>query len=89
MKKIFIAVMLLTFASCEKNVESINTSVSLGYTTDLQVIKIYGCQYLFGDWGNATVLTHKGNCNNPIHALNYNKMEFITSYYQKGKFRKF
>lgn len=69
MKKIFIAVMLLTFASCEKNVESRNTSVSLGYTTPLQVIKIDGCQYLFGDWGNATTLTHKGNCNNLIHKI--------------------
>lgn len=69
MKKIFIAVILLTFASCQKNVESRNTSVSLGYTTPLQLIKIDGCQYLFGDWGNATTLTHKGNCNNTIHKV--------------------
>lgn len=70
MKKLFTAVMLLALVSCEKNVESRNTSVRLGYTTPLQVIKIDGCQYLFGDWGNATTLTHKGNCNNPIHSLN-------------------
>jgi len=72
MKKLFIAAMLLTLASCqEPNVQRENTGyVVLGYTTPLQVIKIYGCQYLFGDWGNATVLTHKGNCNNPEHYEN-------------------
>lgn len=70
MKKLFTAVIILALVSCEKYAESRNTSVSLGYTTPLQVIKIHGCQYLFGDWGYATVLTHKGNCNNPIHALN-------------------
>lgn len=72
MKKLFTAVMLLALVSCEhhNDVKSITTPINLGYTTPLQVIKIDGCQYLFGDWGNATTLTHKGNCNNPIHALN-------------------
>lgn len=30
----------------------------------LEVVVIDGCEYLYGPWGNATVLTHKGNCPN-------------------------
>jgi hypothetical protein len=40
----------------------------LGATNPLVEVKIDGCEYLYGPWGNATVLTHKGNCNNPIHS---------------------
>lgn len=36
----------------------------------LQIIELNGCQYFYGPWGNATVLTHKGDCNNPIHIHN-------------------
>jgi len=36
-------------------------------TINLEEINIDSCQYLYGDWGNATVLTHKGNCNNKLH----------------------
>jgi hypothetical protein len=36
-------------------------------TIDLNVVVIDSCEYLYGPWGNATVLTHKGNCQNPIH----------------------
>ena len=69
MKKLFIAVMLLTLASCqEPNVQRENTGyVVMNGSNPLKIVKIDGCQYLLGDWGYATVLTHKGNCNNPIH----------------------
>lgn len=30
----------------------------------LDLVVIDSCEYLFGEWGNATVLTHKGNCKN-------------------------
>ena len=33
----------------------------------LQLVIIDSCEYLYGPWGNATVLTHKGNCKNPKH----------------------
>lgn len=33
----------------------------------LTVVMIDDCEYLYGPWGNASVLTHKGNCNNPVH----------------------
>ncbi len=45
----------------ENNIFKIpNESSYAGY--DLRLIEIDSCQYLFGEWGNATVLTHKGNC---------------------------
>lgn len=28
------------------------------------LVKIDGCEYLYGPWGSATVLAHKGNCLN-------------------------
>lgn len=34
---------------------------------NVKLVVIDGCEYLYGPWGNATVLTHKGNCTNPIH----------------------
>ena len=73
MKKLFIAVMLLTLASCqEPNVQRENTGyVVMNGSNPLKIVKIDGCQYLLGDWGHATVLTHKGNCNNPIHKLKH------------------
>ena len=61
--------MLLTLTSCyEPNVKGESTGyvIQAGYGP-LKIVNIDGCQYLFGDWGYATVLTHKGNCNNLIH----------------------
>ena len=28
----------------------------------LTIVEVDSCEYLLGEWGNATVLTHKGNC---------------------------
>lgn len=69
MKKIFITLTLLTFVSCQdSNVETKATNTQVGsYINPIKIIVIDGCEYLWGDWGNATVLTHKGNCNNSIH----------------------
>lgn len=33
----------------------------------LTVVVIDSCEYLYGPWGNGTVLCHKGNCKNHIH----------------------
>ena len=33
----------------------------------VEIVIVDNCEYLYGPWGNATVLTHKGNCKNPIH----------------------
>ncbi len=32
-----------------------------------QTIVIEGCEYLYFPAGNGSVMSHKGNCNNPIH----------------------
>lgn len=28
----------------------------------LTIVEVDSCEYLLGEWGNASVLTHKGNC---------------------------
>ena len=67
MKYLLLAIILLV--SCgQPTVEKKPTT----YVVDavhpaLQLISIDSCEYLYGDWGNATVFTHKGNCTNPIH----------------------
>lgn len=33
----------------------------------IHVIRIDGCQYLERYWDRSYSLTHKGNCDNPIH----------------------
>jgi len=38
-----------------------------GYSP-LDLVVIDSCEYLLGQWGNGTVLTHKGNCKN--HKIN-------------------
>lgn len=70
MKKILMLLCLgITLTSCSKEKQSITeiskNEYSVGYyTIPLQIIKIDSCEYLFGDWGSSTTLTHKGNCKN-------------------------
>ena len=70
MKKIILATLLIgMMGSCTTpNIKKTDTEyvVSTLHST-LKIVNIDSCQYLYGDWGNATVLTHKGNCSNPIH----------------------
>ena len=33
----------------------------------IDIVVIDSCEYIYGSWGYATVLTHKGNCKNPKH----------------------
>jgi hypothetical protein len=71
MKKLIPFILILLVTSCqEPNVESKKTEytieTSLG-TSRLEIIEVEGCEYLYGPWGNATVLVHKGNCKNRIH----------------------
>ena len=71
MKKLFIALTLLTFTSCQdSNVETKATTIQVGsYIPPIKIIVIDSCEYFWGNWGHATVLTHKGNCSNPVHKL--------------------
>lgn len=63
---LFISALLLTGCGTP-NVETKPTKYTFGYNNTLELVTIDSCQYLYGPWGNATVLTHKGNCNNRIH----------------------
>ena len=59
MNKILI-LLLATMCSCGQDDTSEKTyPMSYG---DLKLVNIDSCEYLYGEWGSATVLTHKGNC---------------------------
>ena len=68
MKKIFIArnLLLICFISCsEPNVPVQKTKYIVKEGGNhVEIVIIDSCEYLYGPWGNATVLTHKGNCKN-------------------------
>ena len=46
------------------NVETKSTEYRVNGLRSLQLVTIDGCEYLYGDWSNATILIHKGNCIN-------------------------
>ncbi len=52
-----------------RKVEKQKTSYKLDGGQSIEILIIESCEYIYGPWGNATVLTHKGNCKNPIHKL--------------------
>lgn len=35
------------------------------------IVNIDGCEYIYIPQGNATVMSHKGNCSNVIHRCQY------------------
>jgi hypothetical protein len=64
MKKLLI-ISLLAIVGCSdvSNVEKKKTTyVIKDYENTVEIAVIDSCEYLYGPWGNATVLTHKGNC---------------------------
>ena len=72
MKQLLVVMLALSMLGCQEPTVDINSTkhvLSYGHNP-LQEITIEDCQYLYGEWGNTTVLTHKGNCNNPIHQHN-------------------
>jgi hypothetical protein len=66
MKKLIYIILSLLLISCsEPNVPKTSTGYHIiNNYTPLDLVIIDSCEYLFGEWGNATVLTHKGNCKN-------------------------
>ena len=63
MKKILIIPILLLISCTESNVDKKKTKlVVIDTYSPVEIVVIDSCEYLFGPWGNATVLTHKGNC---------------------------
>jgi hypothetical protein len=69
--KLLLLALTIGMMGCDvPNVEQKTTQHAIAGHASLDEVTIEGCQYLLGNWGNATVLTHKGNCNNPIHQHN-------------------
>ena len=60
MNKILI-LLLATMCSCGQEKQTSEKTYPMSYG-DLKLVNIDSCEYLYGEWGSATVLTHKGNC---------------------------
>ncbi len=68
MKKLLLGLLLIVLtSSCTTNVSKKTSEYTInGY--DLSIFEIDGCEYVGMSIGwNNGVLTHKGNCKNPIH----------------------
>jgi hypothetical protein len=61
--KYILILIAFIFFGCEKvNTNKKNSGFVISTDAELQLVEIDSCEYFFGDWGNASVLTHKGNC---------------------------
>ncbi len=69
MKKIYSIILLITLVSCgEANVQSKNTGMTLDASMgSIELVVLDGCEYYFYSSNKRMCLTHKGNCNNPVH----------------------
>lgn len=54
------------FSSCsgkyKPRVKTKTTEFKVGDYSKVKIVEIDSCEYLWGDWGYASVLSHKGNC---------------------------
>lgn len=67
---ISILIIFLVLTGCESsNVETKSTEYRINNFGTLKLVTIDGCEYLYGSWGDATVLTHKGNCINHTYSI--------------------
>ena len=58
---IFLAAAILS--SCnEQNTKQTETGFVINGYSPLIIVEVDSCEYLYGAWAQATVLTHKGNC---------------------------
>jgi hypothetical protein len=64
---IFLALLSRLISCTERNVNIQKTEYVIWDEHKLYIVVVDSCEYLYGPWGNASVLTHKGNCKNPIH----------------------
>ena len=71
---ILVMLAIIVFASIvtgcnSSNVETKSTEYRINNFGTLKLVTIDGCEYLYGSWGDATVLTHKGNCINHTYSI--------------------
>lgn len=70
MKKLSLILLIACVVGCKGNTSQViqttytDTEVN-GYT--IRIFKYEGCEYILMGNGNAQAISHKGNCNNPIH----------------------
>ena len=64
---LLICTVLAMYSCAEPNVPTQKTNYVLSNGGKLKIIIVDDCEYLYGPWGHGSVLTHKGNCKNPIH----------------------
>jgi hypothetical protein len=64
-------VCVMMMVGCNEQVTVTQSGIREGHTDSVSVkeVTIQGCQYIYWDWANGTWGSHKGNCNNPIHAI--------------------
>ncbi len=70
MKKLLFSLLAISLVGCDfaPNVESKETNFNYGNGNTLKVFTIDSCEYLGNMYGGGNdILTHKGNCKNPIH----------------------
>jgi len=70
-KLIFVVTFIFfIFTSCKiknQNVSHVNTDIVIS-DNKLEIVILDSCEYYYGYWNKEEyVLTHKGNCKNPIH----------------------
>lgn len=67
MKKLILAVALAcTGCGQEQTTPITNNNITIqGY--DIKTATYEGCEYLIVGSGNGQMMSHKGNCSNPIH----------------------
>lgn len=72
MYKITLGLFSFFLVSCkETNVDIKNTEYVIQYGDNpLRVVTLDGCEYIYGGTGQSQMITHKGNCSNPIHYEN-------------------
>jgi len=77
MKKLITILLLTSLIACENssNVNRQSTGIQLNYFGgyELEIVVLDSCQYYYRGSGESALLTHKGNCNNPIHPENKRK----------------
>jgi len=69
MKTYLLLLIPFLLMGCETNVPTKHSGITIDGDS-IQETVIDSCQYLFDRVNGGIALTHKGNCNNPIHKQN-------------------
>jgi uncharacterized secreted protein with C-terminal beta-propeller domain len=69
--KIKLALLALAISGCSTQPPEVTETKLAGYNRYLVVID--GCQYIVVGNGQSQMMSHRGNCSNPIHPENKKK----------------